>query len=332
MLKKLISITGVSGYEENVTGYISELIKDKVDSLEVDAIGNLIALKKGNGKDKKKILVAAHCDEIGVQVIKITSEGFAKVRSVGGVSAVSSFMQRVEFENGVTGVISNFGDHGKIDARDFKKVYVDFGLNKKEDTEKLIDIGDVGAFKGEFIELTNNRVMAKALDNRIGCYILIKAIEEMETPYHDVYFTFTVQEEVGLRGAKTVSERIKPSLGIAVDITGSFDVAGDLEGNAVIGGGAAIKVADASVMCDRKLVKEMIDTAKEKNIKYQLDVMSGGGTDAGAINQSNYGVKCVGISIPTRYGHSPSSIVSMKDVEDCTKLLSEYTSKALKLL
>mgnify|MGYP003571732092 CR=1 FL=1 len=326
MLGELCSIKSVSGYESLVGEFINENIKDYVDILEFDALGNLIACIKGYGRNKKKIMCAAHMDEIGLQVIKLTSEGFAKIRTLGGVSPVISYMQKIEFENGTVGVVSNYKKAGDIDNRDFSKCYIDFGVNSKDEVSKLVEVGDVASFVGDYTELANNRVMSKALDNRAGCYIQIKAIKALakEKPYHDSYFVFTVQEEIGLKGAKVVSEYIKPDIGIAIDITGSFDVPGDMEGNVVIGGGAAVKVSDASVICDRSLVRKMIECAKENNIAYQLDVMTGGGTDAGAINVSGNGVRSLGISIPTRYGHSPNSIISLDDVESCHRLLATF--------
>lgn len=328
MLRELCAIHSVSGYENAICEYIKGHVESLVDVVELDALGNLIAVVKGTGHEKKKIMCAAHMDEIGLQVLKLTSDGFAKVRTLGGVSPITSYMQKVKFENGAVGVVSNYKKQDAIDHKDFSQCYVDFGVNNQSSLEKIIGVGDVGAFIGDYTELADNRVMSKALDNRAGCYILIKSIEALarSKPYHDVYFVFTVQEEVGLKGAKVVSEYIKPDIGIAIDITGSFDVPGDMEGNAVMGSGAAIKVSDASVICDRQLVGKMIACADESNISYQLDIMTGGGTDAGAINVSGYGVKSLGISIPTRYGHSPCSIASKEDIRDCHMLLTNFVS------
>lgn len=328
MLEELCSIHSVSGYESSICEYIKSRVESMVDVVEIDALGNLIAVVKGIGQNKKKIMCAAHMDEIGLQILKLTSDGFAKVRTLGGVSPVISYMQKVKFENGAVGVVSNYKKQDAIDNKDYSQCYVDFGVNSKSSLEKIIRVGDVGTFIGDYTELAENRVMSKALDNRAGCFIQLKAIEALvdEKPYHDVYFVFTVQEEVGLKGAKVVSEYIKPDIGISIDITGSFDVPGDLEGNAVIGNGAAIKVSDASVICDRKLVNQMIGCAENKNIPYQLDIMTGGGTDAGAINVSGHGVKSLGISIPTRYGHSPCSIVSKDDIKACHELLTTFVS------
>ena len=331
MLKKLCTVSSVSGYENAIGEFIKNHVSDYVDSVEFDSLGNLIACIKGHGENKKRIMSAAHMDEIGLQIIKLTSEGFAKVRTLGGVSPVISYMQRVLFENGAIGVVSNYKKASDIDNRDFSQCYIDFGVNSKEELNKIVEIGDVATFVGDYVELDNNRVMGKAFDNRAGCYIQIKAIETLskEKPYHDSYFVFTVQEEVGLKGAKVVSEYIRPDIGIAIDITGSFDVPGDMEGNAVMGKGAAVKISDASVICDRPLVNKMIECAKNSEIPYQLDVMTGGGTDAGAINVSGHGVKSLGISIPTRYGHSPNSIISLDDVESCHHLLSAFLKLSL---
>lgn len=327
LLKELTQAFGVSGFEGKIAELITEKVKDYVDELYIDSIGNLIALKKGTGENKKKIMASAHMDEIGFAVLSVTDNGFIKVKKMGGVSAHTSFMNRVRFQNGAVGVISSLEKTDNVGPGDISKLYVDICAVSKEDALKSVSIGETACYVGDYQELTNNCVTAKAMDNRSGCYILIEALKKMSKPYNDVYFVFSVQEEVGLIGATVASERIKPDLGIAVDITGSFDVPTDLDGNAVIGGGAAIKVVDNSVICDEKLVGEMVDCAKENNIKYQLDVLVGGGTDAGAINKSNSGVKALGISIPTRYGHSPNGVVSMDDVNACVDLLWKFVDR-----
>ena len=172
-----------------------------------------------------------------------------------------------------------------------------------------------------------NNITAKALDNRVGCYVMIKALMEMGTPYNDVYLVFTVQEELGCRGAKVAAERLKPDIGIAVDITPAHDYPCDLEGNNTLGEGAGIKISDPSVICDEYLVNEMVKCCEENDIKYQYDVIAKGGTDASSINLSNYGVRASGITIATRYPHGPNSMVNMDDVEASIKLLSKYVSR-----
>lgn len=328
MLKELTALQGVSGYEKNVRNYIMKVVEPLCDAIEIDNLGNLIAIRNGNGKNKKKIMCAAHMDEIGIQIVKFTSGGFAKVRALGGISVNGAYTQRVRFTNGQVGVLSNYSKAGEIKERDFSNCYVDFGFQNKEQAEAALRIGDTATFIGALEDLGEDRVMGKALDDRAGCYILICALQQLKDQAleNDVYFVFTVQEEVGLRGARVAAEFIQPDIGIAVDITGSFDTPNDMEGNAIMGKGAAIKVSDASVICDVDLVDQMIQCAIEENIPHQLDVMSGGGTDGGAMNISGQGVKVAGISIPTRYGHSPNSIVSKSDLEACYKLLSAYVN------
>lgn len=327
LLEDLTQTFGVSGYEKEVASLIINNVKDYVDELTVDSIGNIIALKKGTGEHKKKIMVSGHMDEIGFAVLAVTDKGYIKVKKVGGISTFSSFMQRVKFKNGTSGVVTSFEKMDKVGAGEVNKLYVDICAKSKEDALKYVSIGEPACYVGGYQELANNCVTAKALDDRIACYILIEALKKMSKPYNDVYFVFSVQEEVGLIGATTAAARINPDLGIAVDITGSFDTPTDADGNAVIGGGAAIKVMDSSVICDESLVEEMIKCSEENHIKYQLDVLAGGGTDAGAINRSNFGVRSLSISIPTRNGHSPSGIVSMDDVNACIDLLRNFVDR-----
>lgn len=331
LLKDLTQAFGVSGYEKGVTKVIVDNIKYYADNISIDAIGNIIAFKKGNGANKLKIMAAAHMDEIGFCVVSITEKGFLKVRPVGGLSAHTSYMNRVCFKNGVVGTISCGEGIDGVKPADINKLYIDIGAKSKEDALSLVKIGEIASYVGEYVELANNRVSAKALDNRIGCYVQIEALKKITTPYNDVYMVFSVQEEVGLRGAKVAANRINPDLGIAVDITGSFDTPeGAGKGNAVFGEGAAIKVMDGSVICDEYLVEEMVKTAEENNIKCQLDVLAAGGTDAGAINLSNDGVKTAGISIPERYAHTPVGVVDMFDVDCCIDLLVKYCDREFK--
>ena len=332
MLKKLVELWGVSGYEKQVSDYIVEQVKGYADGITRDAVGNLIVFKRGNGENKKKIMVAAHMDEIGLCVVKITTEGFLKVKKVGGVSAHCSFMNRVIFRNGTVGTVASYAKPEEFKSGDIDKLYIDIGAESKEEAEKYVSVGDCAMFEGSYQELAGRNVMAKAFDDRSACYIQMEVLKKMDVPYHDVYFVFTVQEEVGLFGATTSSERILPDLGIAIDITGSFDVPGDEHGNAVLGKGAAICISNACVICDEEMVEQMVACAKEKQIPYQFDVLTNGGTDAGAINKSYQGVKAVGISVPTRYGHSPNSIINLDDVKACIDLLRTYVERPLRII
>lgn len=325
-LKNLTQAFGVSGYEKEAREIILEEIKDYADEITIDALGNLIVFKKGNGVDKKKIMASAHVDEIGFQVIKISDKGLLTVRALGGIPVNATIMNRIKFRNGTTGIVSNSCDFDGI-KNNIKKLYIDIGAQSKEEAEEYVNIGDVACYVGEYLALKNNNICAKAIDDRIGCYILAEALKKLTAPYNDLYFVFSTQEEVGLRGATVAANRINPDLGIALDVTIANDYPNSAEGSNILGGGTAIKISDGSVICDEYLVTEMINSCKENNIKYQLDVIDGGGTDAGAINRSNFGVRCSGISVATRYVHGPNAFVNMKDVDASIDLLSKFVDK-----
>lgn len=332
MIREYTQLWGVSGEEKQVSDFIIEQVKEYADEIVRDAIGNLIVIKRGTGTDKKRIMCAAHMDEIGLCIVKILDNGLLKVKRVGGVSAICSFMNRVKFANGIIGTVGAVEKIDNVKPADIDKLYIDIGAMTREEAEKHVKVGDCAVFCGEYVELVGDNIMAKAFDDRIACYIQAEAIKRMGTPYHDVYYVFTVQEEVGLFGSTTSSEYVKPDLGIAVDITGSFDVPGDEHGHPILGKGAAIKINDSSVICDRGLTEELFACAKKHNILCQGDALAAGGTDAGAMNKSNSGVKVLGISIPTRYGHSPNSIVNKKDVEACIELLKEFVQEELEII
>lgn len=324
MLEELTQLWGVSGMENSVSDYIAEKIFPYADEIKLDAVGNLIALKKGTGSSRKKIMLSAHSDEVGLCVVRIMENGLLKVKQVGGLSAFVLYMNRVQFANGTKGIVACSQRIEEIKDSDIRQLYVDIGVSSKEEAEKYVSVGDCAVIVGGFEELCNGRILSKAIDNRIGCYILMDVLEKMTTPYHDIYFTFTVQEEVGLRGATVLAERIRPDVGIAVDITRAFDLPGEDYGTPVLGGGVAIKVSDGSVICDNGLTNKLRKIADEHKISYQMDPLYAGGTDIGAIMKSCCGVKTLGLSIPTRYGHTPHNIIDMKDVEACSKLLKLF--------
>ena len=331
-IEKYTQTFGISGKEKQISDMLIQDIREYADEITRDAMGNLIVLKRGVGKNKKRIMCAAHMDEIGLCVVKIMDNGLLRVKRVGGVSALCSFMNRVRFENGTTGTVGAFEKIEELKPSDVSKLYIDIGAMSKEEAENHVSVGDCAVFEGEYVPLAGRNVMAKAFDDRIACYIQAEAIKRMDAPYHDVYFVFTVQEEVGLFGSTTASETVRPDLGIAIDITGSFDVPGEEHGNPVLGKGAAIKINDSSVICDTGMTEQLIIYAKEHKIPFQRDALAAGGTDAGAMNKSGGGVKVLGISIPTRYGHSPNSIVNLDDVEACIELLKGYASSEAEIV
>jgi putative aminopeptidase FrvX len=330
LLKDLTQAFGVSGYESEVREIIKESVKDYADDVIVDALGNLIAYKKGSSKNKKTIMAAAHMDEIGLQITKIDDNGSIKVKTLGFLWADTTYMSRIRFKNGITGIVSSTTNMENV-KNDFTKLCVDIGAKSKNEAMKYLKIGDVASYIGEYTELKGDNITAKALDNRAGCYVMIKALKNLmniSTPINDIYFVFTVQEELGCRGAKVAAERIKPDIGIAVDITPAHDYPCDLEGSNKLGGGTAIKVSDPSVICNEYLISEMVKCCEENNIKYQYDVIDKGGTDASSINLSNYGVRTGGISVVTRYPHGPNSMANIQDIEASAKLLSHYVNRS----
>ncbi len=316
LLEDLTQINGVSGNETEIREYIKNNVAKYCDEVYADNMGNLVAHKKGNGK---KLLFAAHMDEIGIIATDIDDKGFIRFSGIGGLNTRNLVNLKVCFANGTVGVIG-------ADEESFKekpilsKLYIDIGAADKKSAEKKISVGDTAMFVGGFVNM-GDCVVSKALDNRAGCAILIKALSELNTVENDLYFVFTVQEEVGLRGAKTVAFDIEPDIAVAVDVTDTGDTPSAPTMAVEMGKGAAIKVMDRSIMCDAAVRTKMVETAKKNRIPYQLEIMTDGGTDAGAIHLTKSGIKTGGISVPTRYIHSPSEMASLKDIESCTELV-----------
>lgn len=316
MLKNLTQGFGPSGREEEIRDIIKGYVKDYADEITDDAMGNLIVRKKGTGK---KIMLAAHMDEIGVIVTFIDDNGFLRFSAVGGLNSKELLYSKVSFKNGVIGVI---GTEKENKDKLIPKMYIDIGAKNKEEAKKLVSIGDMATFVGDFYK-TGDAVISKAIDNRVGCYVLIEALKKAESD-NDLYFVFTTQEEVGLRGAKTSAYAINPDYAVAVDVTDTGDTPNCEEMAVKMGAGVAVKVMDRSVLCDSTVRTNLIESAKKAGVPYQLEVMTDGGTDAGAISGTRSGVKTGGLSIPTRYIHSPSEMASVDDIEGSIKTLLEF--------
>ena len=320
LIKKMVEGFGPSGFEDAIRSTIRDEIKDLVDDIRVDAMGNLIALKKGKGRDRKTIMVAAHMDEIGAMVSYVDEKGFVRFTNLGGVVPIFEVGGRMRFENGATGVIAmeNLKDPGKMPGLD--KLYVDVGATSRDDCP--VNVGDVAHFLQPMVEM-GPCIASKALDDRIGCAIMIQALREMKKQSTaDIYFVFTTQEEVGLRGATTGAFGIDPDVGIAIDVTGTGDTPEPARKMAVsLGDGPAIKVKDSGMVVTPWVKDWMIDVATAKKIPCQLEVLVGGATDAAAIQKSRAGVAAGCISIPCRYIHSPSETVNYNDVLNSVKLL-----------
>jgi len=316
ILKKLVNAYGPSGREDIIRELIKDEITPYVDEVYTDTLGNLIAHKKGSGK---KIMLVAHMDEIGICVTYIEDNGFLRFCAVGGLYEKDLNARKIIFKNGIVGVIGI--DEDNKDKK-ITKMFIDIGTKSREETEKIISIGDMAVFCGDFVQ-QNDILISKAMDNRAGCYVLIESIKNIKSQ-NDLYFVFTVQEEVGLRGAKTSAFGIMPDYAIAVDVTDVGDTPENIKIDTKLGGGACIKVMDKSVLCDSFVRSLLIELAKSNKIDYQLEVLTVGGTDAGAISLTGAGVRTGGVSIPTRYIHSPSEMISKKDLQDCISLLTVF--------
>lgn len=322
LMKKLSDCFGPSGREKTIREMIINEIKDYADEITIDPLGNLIARKKGTGK---KILFSAHMDQIGLIITHIDEKGFLRFANVGGLNAKELLGLRMVFANGLEGVIcqEELKDKEKVTI---SKLFLDVASTDKEFVQKNFRVGDMCVFKTEYYE-TKDSVICKAADDRIGCYILIEALKNHPDTENDVYYVFSVQEEVGCRGAKTAGYTINPDLAIAIDVTATGDTPDGIKMEVKLGGGAAIKLMDKSMITNTE-VKDLLTYLAEKNgIKYQYEILEFGGTDAGPIHTSREGVPSGVISIPTRNLHTSGEIFNKSDVEECIKLVKATISK-----
>jgi len=325
IIKNLVEICGPSGYEDIVRAYIHSQVEPYVDEIKVDALGSLIVRKGKKTDNGKKIMIAGHMDEIGVIATHIDDNGFVRFTGIGGVAPDSCLAGRVQFVNGTIGVINKeMHSFTELFVPKYKltldKLYIDVGATTKDDCP--VKVGDVGAFHRP-LEVLGNRLVSKAMDDRIAVAVMILALREIKQTPHELYFVFTVQEETGLIGAKTSAFGINPDLGMAIDVTPVVDTPEGIVNGVSLGKGPAIKVKDSSLVVDPRLVKWMTDTAAKSAIPVQYEVLVGGGTDAGAINLTRSGIPATCLSIPTRYVHTPSEMVDLDDVKNAVKLTVE---------
>lgn len=316
LIKQLTEAFGPSGEENQVASLIEQTIKEKVDRLYVDNLGNLVAVRKG---PSPRVVISAHMDEIGVIITHIDEQGFARLAPVGGVLPNLLVGQRLKFKQGLVGTVY----HEKIKSvkeLDWSRLYLDLGAVKQAGEVK---IGDLAVLDQPFVNL-GERYLAKAMDDRAGCAVLIETIRRLppEVP-QELCFVFSVQEEVGLRGARTAAYHLKPDFGLAVDVTDVGDTPKSSLMAVALGKGAAIKVKDSSVITHPAVRRFMMETADQHNIPYQLEVLERGGTDAGVIHLSREGVPTGALSIPCRYIHTPSEMVDSRDLAAAVDLLEK---------
>ncbi len=327
LIKKLVDSISPSGYEGPIRQLICSLVENHADEIWIDNLGNLIVRKGQGTPEGGRVMLAAHMDEIGVIVTHVDESGFARFLPVGGVRPNTCVGGRVRFLNGAAGVIGyeRSDDPNRVHA--FDQLFIDFGVTSRADCP--VHVGDVAAFERPFLDL-GQRLVAKTMDDRIGVAVLIETLRRLGESPNQIFFVFSVQEEVGLRGATTAAFGLEPELGLAVDVTAWGDTPRGMKMEVSLGKGPAIKVRDSGMLADPRVVDWMVKTAEQSGIPYQLEILERGSTDAAAIQLSRAGVPAGTLSIPCRYVHTPSEMVDLNDVENAVRLMLALLSQPVK--
>ena len=319
LIQKLTETFSPSGYEDAIREVILAEIRPLADEIRVDALGNIIARKGEKAAKGQRVMVAAHMDEIGLIATHIDENGFVRFTTVGIPFARYLLGGRVRFVNGVQGVIGSERPDKRNEIPPADKMFIDVGASGKKDCP--VKVGDVAAFERPFVEM-GTRLVAKSLDDRVGVAVAIETLRRLKPSPNEVYFVFTAQEEVGVRGATVSAYGVDPEVGIAVDVTPAGDTPNPIRRDIALGKGPAIKIKDYMMLSDPKVVTWMEGTAQKNKIPTQREVFTGGSTDARAIQLTRSGVPTGGLVIPCRYVHSPSEMVDYSDVENAVKLLT----------
>lgn len=324
MLEKLCLLNATSGNEDSVRNFIVDEIKDYCD-YTVDALGSVIGFKKGKYKPNKKVMFSAHMDEVGFIITYITNDGYLKFSPVGGIDPRVVIDRRVSI-NGIPGVIGSKAVHllsadEKKKAPDFDDLYIDIGAENKEDAQKYVSPGDNAYFSSDYSVFGNGFIKSKALDDRIGCMLMIEMIKS--DLMYDTYFCFNVQEEVGLRGSTCTAFSVQSDISVVLESTTAADLDGVSGGNkcCVLGNGPVVSYMDGRTVYDKNLFDLAFDIAKKNNIKIQTKTTIAGGNDAGSIQSAGKGSRVMAVSLPCRYIHSGASVVKASDIDETRRLL-----------
>jgi len=329
-LEKLSNANGVTGREGEVRELMKKYLKPYVDETREDKLGNLITFKKGN-KDAPTVMLAAHMDEVGLMIKNIKKKGFLQFAKVGGIDDRVLLAQKVivHTDKGpLTGVVGSKPPHIQTEEEqkkvvDADRLFIDVGAKDKEEAEKMgVQVGDVVSFDTKFVQIGENVVLGKALDDRVGCAMMVETLRRLQKVDCNVYAVGTIQEEVGLRGATIAAFQVAPDVCIVLETTVAGGMPGVEEGKAPakMGEGPVVTVADAGLIAHPKVLRLLIDSAKENKIPYQLETGIRGSTDAARISLSREGVPSGVISVATRYIHSPAAILNLDDAEKTVKL------------
>ncbi len=316
LLEQLTQTFGPSGYEEEVRAVIRAQVEPLADEVRVDPLGSLVAYRRGKGA-RKKLVLAAHMDEIGVMVTHVEEKGYLRFTAIGGVRPLNRIGGRVRFADGTVGVVY-VERRDETDIPKLSHLYIDVGATGREDVP--FGVGTPGVFVGPLVQ-QGQRLISKAMDDRIGCYVLIELLRRLEASPYDLYFLFSTQEEITLSGARTSAFRIEPEIAISVDVTMTGDTPKALPMAVSLGKGPAVKVKDSGMIAHPQVRAMLIEAAERAGVPYQLEVLVGGTTDAAAMQLVRSGVPSGCVSVPCRYVHSASEMVDAEDVEQAVQLL-----------
>lgn len=328
LIQTLNAAHGPSGDEGGIRERLAELARPLADEISTDTMGNLIVRKLGSGP---RVMLCAHMDSIGFIVTHVEENGFLRVGRLGGITPKEAAYTPVRFAGGARGVIvpEEKADFGKLKL---DECYVDIGAKDRETALKAVAVGDTLIYDSPCFT-NQGKVVSPYLDNRISCAILLKVLEEMELCPNDLYVVFTVQEEVGLRGAKPAAWAVDPDYAVVVDVTDVDDTPGSEKcGTVRLGKGPAIKIMDSSVICHPDMIQKLESQAKALDMPTQRDIMRAGGTDAGVMHTTRIGVRTGGVSVPCRYIHTPVEMADLQDARDCAKLLCAFVQSKLESL
>jgi tetrahedral aminopeptidase len=327
LIQKLTAVPGPSGFEGQIRDLIRSEIEAHVSSVTVDPLGNLIAIKGKKQPGGLRIMLSAHMDEVGVIVTHVDKHGFVRFSPLGAIHPRNCLAARVTFLNGTRGLVNGDRLEELTKLHSMDQLYIDVGASSPEDSP--VKIGDAGVFTEPCVVL-GNRIVSKALDNRIGCALLIEVIKQIKETPHELICVFSAQEEVTIRGVTTAAYTADPDLGIAFDVTGVGDVPG-AKMEVALGKGPAIKIRDAGMISDPRVVSAMRSAATRANMPSQSEILKMGSTDARVIQVTRAGVPAGCLSIPTRYIHSPSEMADLDDINNGLALLLELLRKPVEL-
>ncbi|MCT8138534.1 M42 family metallopeptidase [Anaerobacillus sp. CMMVII] len=338
LLKTLSSLHGPCGFEQPVTTWIKDTLQDLADDVRVDALGNVIARKKGK-KNGPKTIITAHMDEVGFIVKKIENNGLIRFEKLGGHDDRILLAQKVQIRTRkglLTGVIGTMSAHfvkfdDPMKVRNHRQLYIDVGASSKEAAQSLgIEIGNPITWASSIDFLgneTTGKIVGKGFDDRAGCAVIIQTLQELkDADFHgEIIAIFTVQEEVGLRGAKVAAESVEADLAIAIDTTAVSDTPEEtMDQSLSLGKGTGIKIIDFSLIAHPAVKEKLVVVAEEHNISFQYEVFPGIGTDGGAVSLANKGIPTGVLSIPSRYAHSPVEVIDVEDLEATKELLKQF--------